>query len=594
MGMVILRANVMNIENEEVSKSLSDYIAVAKRRKKIILIAMCVIFFIGVLVSILWPSTYRSTAVILIESQDIPPDLVRSTITSYAVQRIEEIKQRIMTTSNIMSVVERFELYDKDDLKRLTRTEISKKFRNNVLVEPISADVMDPRSGNPTKAVIAFKLAFDGHEPQKVHKVTNELITLYLNENLRGRTEQSNSTSDFLSSELNELDKILKDLEEKLSKFKEEHKGSLPELNGFNLSILDRSQTELTEVKTRIQELESRKIELASQLAQLNPSAPTILADGKAVLSDSDRLKALQSEYRHKSAIYNSDHPDLVRLNREISGLQKTLGLPDSGKDISKQLQVARDQLAQAHQKYTEEHPEIKRLADVVDRLEKELPQAKVTVSDPIPDNPSYVLLDTQLKAVDSEITSLRSKSNAIREKITSYEQLLLKAPAVEKDYQVLLRDYDNTRLKYREISEKQMQAALGKNLEQERKGERFTLIQPPEIPEDPVSPNRIAIVVIALILSIGCGVAAGALAEAIDPNIYGEKAINAITGINAMAIIPFFTIPVSKVERTNTIRWAAGSAVIALILAAVLFNFLVKPLDVTVYILLHRLGINS
>ena len=51
----------------------------------------------------------------------------------------------------------------------------------------------------------------------------------------------------------------------------------------------------------------------------------------------------------HKSAIYNSDHPDLVRLKREISALLKTLGLPDDSKDISKQLQTARDQLAQAY-----------------------------------------------------------------------------------------------------------------------------------------------------------------------------------------------------------------------------------------------------
>ncbi len=584
----------MNIEtDEEVGKSLSDYLALAKRRKRIMAITAAILFVVGLLAAVLWPATYRSTAVILIESQDIPPDLIRSTITSYAVQRIEEIKQRIMTTGNIMSVVQRFELYSDRELNRLTRSEISKKFRDNVSVEPISADVIDPRSGNPTKAVIAFKLAFDGDEPQKVHKVTNELITLYLNENLRGRTEQSNSTSDFLSSELKSLDTLLKDLESQLSTFKEKNKGSLPELNGYNLNTLDRSEHELIEIKTRMQDLESRKIELASQLAQLNPSAPTILADGKAVLSDSDRLRALQSDYRRKAAIYSPDHPDLMRLNREISVLLQTQGNNNDAKDVGKQLQVARDQLAQAREKYTGEHPEIKKLTEVVSKLEIELQNANRGTPEVIPDNPSYVLLDTQLKSIESEIASLVTKSQLLKENIKENEQLLLKAPSVERDYQVLLRDYDNTRLKYRELSEKQMQAELGKSLEQERKGERFTLIQPPEIPEEPLSPNRIAIVFIALVLAIGFGVVAGIIAEALDPKVYGEKSIEAITGISALVLVPFYEIPVDDSVRKKSTLWIfAGIAVVVLIFI-VLFNFFVKPLDVTWFLLLHKLGLN-
>lgn len=584
----------MNIESdEEESKSLSDYIAVLRRRKRPMLVGAAIFLCIGLLTALLWPATYRSASVILIESQDIPPDLIRSTITSYAVQRIEEIKQRIMTTANIMTVVQRFELLSEREMNRLTRSEISKKFRDNVSVEPISADVIDPRSGNPTKAVIAFKLSFDGDNPQKVHKVTNELVTLYLNENLRGRTEQSNSTSDFLASELKALDELLKSLESQLSIFKENHKGSLPELNGYNLNSLDRSERELLDINTRIQDLESRKIELASQLAQLNPSSPTILADGRAVLSDSDRLKALQSEYRNKSAIYNSDHPDLIRLNREINALLQAHGGGNSVKDINKQLQVARDQLAQTREKYTGEHPEIKKSIEIVNKLEQQAQMPNYNIQDVIPDNPSYVLLDTQHHAVESEIAALKSKSKELREKIALNEQLLLKAPAVERDYQVLIRDYDNTRLKYREISEKQMQAELGKSLEQERKGERFTLIQPPEIPEEPLSPNRLAIVLISIVLSIGVGLLVAFIFEALDAKVYGEKAIETITGLPVLVLVPYYQIPVPESERKKNTVWLLGGMLLILLLSIVLFNYFVKPLDVTWYILLRKLDIN-
>lgn len=583
----------MQLELEDKQeKSIQDYVAIIKRRKKIILNTALVVTFIGILLIIFLPATYRSTAVILIESQDIPPDLIRSTVTSYAVQRIEEIRQRIMTTSNIMSIVQRFELYDEKELKWKTRAEISKEFRDNVEVEPISADVIDPRSGTPTQAVIAFKLSYDGDESQKVFKVTNELITLYLNENLRGRTEQSNSTSDFLSDELSSMDDLLKELEHKLSTFKEDNQGSLPELNSYNLNIIDRGQEDLINSGTRIQELESRKIQLESQLAQLSPSAPVILADGKAVLSDVDRLKSLQSEYRRKSAIYNGDHPDLVRINREMDALLQGSKTSVDVKSLNIELQTAQNQLSAIKEKYVETHPDIVKLKKQIASIENKLLTVTIEPTSSVADNPSYVLLETQLNAIESEIASLKEKQIETQKKISHHEALLLKAPAVERDYQMLLREYESLRLKHREISEKQLHAELGKNLEQERKGERFTLIQPPEVPEEPVSVNKFILLAISLILSMAMGMVFGFIAEALDPLVYGEKDIEAITGISAMAIVPYFTPNV--IRPINKFRYIQilGVCALMMLIGLVAFNYLVKPLDVTWYLLLHKLEI--
>ena len=145
----------------EEGKSLRDYFNILRRRKRVAAICAAVVMAVVVLVTFLWPPTYRSESVILIEQQDIPSDLVATTITSYAQQRIEEIKQRIMTIGNIMEIVEEFELYDERELERKTRTEIAEEFRDAVSIQPISAEVVDPRSGRPSMAVIAFSLAFD-------------------------------------------------------------------------------------------------------------------------------------------------------------------------------------------------------------------------------------------------------------------------------------------------------------------------------------------------------------------------------------------------------------------------------------------------
>lgn len=577
---------------EEPTKSLSDYLSIVKRRRKVIVWTGSLLALAGLLLALLLPATYRSTAVILIESQDVPPDLIRSTVTSYAVQRIEEIRQRILTTSNIMSIVERFELYDKKELQRKTRTEISKEFRDNLEVEPISADVIDPRSGSPTQAVIAFKLSYDGENAQKVFKVTNELITLYLNENLRGRTEQSNSTSDFLSGELASMDEILKDLENKLSEFKQNNQGSLPELNNYNMSVIDRSQQDIININSRIQELESRKIELESQLAQMNPSAPVILPDGQAVLSDADRLRSLQSEYRRKSALYNADHPDLIRIVRELDALLKTAKIPNDKKDLAKELQTLKNQYATLKEQYVEDHPDIVKIKNQMNVLEDEMLTLSMSQDEFVADNPSYVLLNTQLKSVLSEMVALKDKQKEIQLKISHHEELLLKAPTVERDYQLLLREYESTRLKYHEISEKQLHAELGKNLEQERKGERFTLIQPPEVPEEPVSVNRFALLLISIVVAILAGLGAGLAAEAVDKRVYGEKALERITGIAAIAVVPYLTAEMVVRDNKKLMIYLIAIALVSLAVALTLFNFFIKPLDVTWFLLMHKLGL--
>ncbi|HUH36988.1 MAG TPA: hypothetical protein VL027_03475, partial [Spongiibacteraceae bacterium] len=205
---------------------------------------------------------------------------------------------------------------------------------------------------------------------------------------------------------------------------------------------------------------------------------------------------------------------------------------------------------------------------------------------------PAYVLLDTQLQSARGEINSLRKKEDELRSKIAQFESYILRAPAVERDYKTLLRDYENAQLKYREIKAKQMQADLSQNLEQDRKGERFTLIDPPVRPEEPVSPNRLALLIVGLILSAGIGIGAIALMEALDENVRGQKALETIIGGPLLVSVPYIHIDAELKQDNRRLYIMLGAAAAAVIVVLVLFHFLVKPLDVTYYILLNKLGV--
>ena len=579
------------LDVEENTRSIGDYINVIRRRKRVLAITAATVMTIIILAAFLWPKTYRSQAIILIEQQDIPTDLVQTTITSYAQQRIEEIKQRIMTIGNIIGIVEEFELYTERELERITRTEIAEDFRSAVSIKPISAEVVDPRSGRPSQAIIAFSLSFDGEVPSKVQKITNEITTLYLDENLKDRTAQTKSTSDFLTAESDLLLEQLEGLDDKVAIFKEQNKGALPEQNQFNLSVVDRTELQINSLVYQLKELKKRKTQLDGDLTQISPSAPTMLSNGQMVLGEADRLKAIQSQLRQYESAYHPDHPTLLRLRRELDALTGDSGLGQY-KDMAEQLKQERDALSAFEGKYTADHPKVLKSKRVIASLEFRLSGGIQDSAEVTPDNPAYLVLRSQLNATNADIRGNEENIKILTEKMERYEGYLSRAPQIEKEYQSLLRDYQNTRMKYQEIRAKKMSADLAQNLESERKGERFTLIQPPELPIDPVSPNRTAMVFLAVILGLGAGLGVVIMLEAMSAAVFGAAEVTALTGIAPLAIIGYMETQEEEGHHNRKrILIVLGLICIGL-LAMLLFHLFVKPLDVTWYILLRKFGI--
>ena len=97
----------------EPAKTLDDYLSILRRRLPAIILVGGILGIVSLVAALLWPPTYRSMATILIEEQDIPTDLVRSTITSYADQRIQVITTRVMTRTNLLKIIGQYDLYKK-------------------------------------------------------------------------------------------------------------------------------------------------------------------------------------------------------------------------------------------------------------------------------------------------------------------------------------------------------------------------------------------------------------------------------------------------------------------------------------------------
>jgi len=567
---------------------------ILRRRIRIFGITTVSVAFLAVIIALVIPAMYRSSAIILIEQSGIPSELVKSTITSFADQRIQVISQRVMTTSNLSDVLKKYDLY-KDERETKTREEVMDVMRKDINLNMISADVIDPRSGRPTQATIAFKLTYDNRSPDLAQKVANELVTLYLNENLKSRTEQAAEATGFMDQEAAKLKEQINKYETELSDFKVKNSGKLPELTDLNFQLWERTDRELMEVDRQVRSLEDRKIDLEAQLEQLSPSATIYAESGERILTPQGRLKALETKYLSAAAVYGENHPDLVKMRREIAALQQEVGMSHrSAKELKQQIVGLKAKLTETQQKYTPDHPDVIRLSKEIHEIETNLAANKEDKAEQreTADNPAYIELKSRLDSTNADLKSLNENKRQYKDKLADYENRIVSTPKIERTYVALTRDYKNAVAKYQEMVAKQTSAKLAEELEKGSKGERFSLIEPPLTPEKPFKPNRKVLIVLGLMLALGAGFGVTMLKENMDKSIHGDGALQEIFGAIPLASIPYIVTDAERHKQKRRLTYSLGGAAASIIVAIVMVDLLFMPLDVLWYTVMRKLGL--
>jgi len=590
------------------SATFREYLSAARYRRPTLLVTLAAGLLITVLLAVLLPAHWRSAGTILIEQQEMPQDLVRSTVTSYADERVQVISKRVMTTETLLNIINRYNLYPQERAKD-TREALLTRMRKDIGLKMISADVIDPRSGHPTTATIAFEVSYTSKSPDQAAKVANELTTLYLNENLSTRAQLARDAATFLEGEGDRLNQQMVGLEAQLEKFKEKNFKMLPEVTQLNMTMLDRTEEELRTQDSRRTALEQQRVFLEAQLAQLKPNSAMYSDSGERIMSTADRLKMLKSQLAAARARYAPDHPDIASLQRQVDGLEAADGAHPPGtasesqsrtvNDLRRELESTQAELALAREKYGPEHPDRLRLEREVESLQTQLaavPPPPAELGSMVPhldaDNPAYVQIQAQLAATVNDLQALEGETSKLRAKVSQLQSDITLAPQVEQQYRELTRDLDNTRLKYQELRSKQTEAKVAQNLEADRKGERFTLIDPPLPPEEPISPNRKLIAVAGLVLTVALMAGVLWLLETLDTSVKNRMDLLKLTGVPPLALVPRIVTDSEyrAAGRRRLIALAGGAA--AICIAVALTHFFYRPLDVLWFTMARRMGL--
>lgn len=533
---------------EQETIDLRDFTDIIKRRRWSFIIPAGGIFLLAVLVALALAPVYKSTATILIEEQEIPSDFVVTTVTSYVEQRLQTINQRIMSTTRLLEIIDRFNLYAEERGKRTTE-EIVGKMRKDVLLEPISTEVMDKRTGRATMATIAFTMSYAAKEsPATVQKVATQLTSFFLEENLKVRERQTSETSQFLRDETARVKRELDQIETEIAAFKTAHMNELPEMLQLNLQELSNLERTVERLQENLRTLKQREGYLQAELATTSPKW-----------------------YRNWIA--------------------------EKDEDV-KRLEFLEVQLISLKTRYTDEYPDVVKTAAEIDTIKTRLDAAGVEYSrnrgkeEEKPENPAYISLSAQLGGVQSEIATINRQMANLEETAREYKKRISATPNVEETYNALLSRQANTRLKFNDLRQKTMEAEVAQGLEKEQKGERFTLIDPARMPEKPFKPNRLAIVLIGLVLGIGAGVGWAALREFTDDAIQNAEALTHQTGFPVLSGIPAIITPAEAFHQQKMRRIKIIAAIAAIPVAIVLFHFFIMDLDIFWAKLARRLAL--
>jgi uncharacterized protein involved in exopolysaccharide biosynthesis len=175
-----------------------------------------VVFGLAVVLALTLPPAYRSTATIMIEAGYPRPGALHRHHLCY--QRIELISRQVMTQPNLQRIIEKFNVYP--SLRQEgALPEAVERLQLNITVEPISANVVDPKTQRSGTATIAFTLSYNGETPELAQQVTDELTSLFLKDNVKMRTETAAVTSEFLA-EAARLRGQIAELEARIATFK--------------------------------------------------------------------------------------------------------------------------------------------------------------------------------------------------------------------------------------------------------------------------------------------------------------------------------------------------------------------------------------
>lgn len=471
-----------------------------------ILLATILFFVSGTTFLLLLPDHYKASTTILVDPQKVPEKYVSPTVSSDPAQRLSTITQQVLSSSRLQQIIDQMNLYP--ELKgKMSREEIIEAMRQYITITV--------KQGS-SAGLSAFTIEYEGQQPAQVANVANELAASFIGWNVKNREQQSQDTTEFLNAQLQSAKDGLEEQEKKVSAFKLQHLGEMPEQEAANLQALSQLQTQFQ-------------------------------ADADAL----NRLEVERTMLTHGADVGNTDGgkaPVVLTARDQLREQQRTL----------------QAQLLELRRKYTDAHPAVQDASSRLNRITEQLnalpPDPPVVAT--VHDNSATAL---RLQVIDKESQRLSDEQKRITQQINSYRGKVDAVPIREQEMAELNRNYGVSKDHYQSLLDKAFSAKMAADLEQKQEAEHFTVLDPATVPEKPFKPQRRIVIPILLLAALMVSIGLAYLKDMVADSPRVERELRSVlpAGIPVLASIPRLT---GTSERRKTIGFAAAAVTLFLL----------------------------
>lgn len=458
----------------------------------------------------LLPDHYKASTTILVDPQKVPEQYVGPTVGSDPVQRLNTITDQVLSSTRLQRIVDELGLYPELRVK-LSREEMVEVMRKSVVVKV--------KQGSSSE-LSSFTIEYTGTDAQEVANVANQLAASFIEWNLENRKQQAENTTQFLASQLKNAKANLEEQERKVSAFKMQHVGEMPEQQAANLQVLSQLQTQLQANAEAMNRLEvertllTRGLDLAGQAATSRPAPVTERA----------RLEA-----------------ERLQLKQLIVDLER---------------------------RYTPAHPEVRQATSRLQRIEAQLsglpPDPQVTG-----DTNQNSAVTVRLQLLDREAKRLTAEQARIAFQISSYRGKVEAVPVREQQMAELNRNYSVSKEHYQSLLDKTFSAGMAADLERKQQAEHFTVLDVAQVPEKPFQPKRTPMLPGAFLLALALSIGLAWLKDTMDNTLKVERELKALLpgSVPLLTAIPRLQ---GAEDRRHAVRFAV-LAVLAILIGCAL-----------------------
>lgn len=517
---------------------VEDYIDIVRRHKSSILGPSLAGLVIGVVIAFLWPDTFVSSATIRVLPPQVPEGLLSMPLSMDMSQRVNQMTQSILSRATLTNIINTHALYPKER-KRLPLEDIIESMRNKA----IEVRMIGGSPGSQSKTV-AFTVTFKYESRVIAQKVCQDLVTKFIDENVRERASSSSQVKDFVEDQWSSRKRELDAIEEQLSRFKSANIGRTPEQQGAMMSAINGVETRMTNINASLGRLNQDRLIIENQISILKDQLRQIIVptveNVRTVVPRDERLTALEREIANSETklqslreSYQDTHPDIKAASSNIQILKK----------------------------------ERDRLQKIQDDLEQQAKKGAGSVSTLRPE------AQREARALEAQIQQLQSRIEASRLEEDSYKKALVEAersaktlqgslasmPSSEKEYEQLRLQAMFARRDFEEIDRVRQRANAAVELENRKQTEKLEVLDQASLPVTPTEPKRWIIMLGGAIGGLLLGICFAAAQEMKDSTLKNLKDVRAYTQLTILGCIPLLENDL-VVRRRRRLTWLAWS----------------------------------